>query len=128
MTNHTPGRLRQSADQCVQPSAASNVNSMSAPLCIRTVPDGIEIAVKVVPNASRDRIVGPLGDALKIQVAAPPERGKANEAVAKLLAEALGLSAKSVTLTSGPTSPRKVFLARGVSEAEARERLGLTSE
>lgn len=85
---------------------------------VKPVPGGIEITVKVVPGASRDRIVGPLGDALKVQVAAPPERGKANAAVAGLLASALGLPARAVAVIRGASSPRKTVLARGAT-AEA---------
>ncbi|MFM7075771.1 MAG: DUF167 domain-containing protein, partial [Planctomycetaceae bacterium] len=49
------------------------------------------LEVKVVPGSSRDQIVGWLGDALKIKVTAPPEKGKANERVVELLAGALGI-------------------------------------
>jgi len=47
--------------------------------------------VKVVPGSSRNRIVGWLGDALKIKVMAPPEKGRANEAVVELLSMKLGI-------------------------------------
>jgi len=79
-----------------------------------TVGGGVEIRVKVVPGASRDRIAGLLGDALKVQVSAAPERGKANAAVEALLAKALGVDARAVTVVSGLTSPRKVVRVEGV--------------
>jgi len=49
------------------------------------------IAVKAVPGAARDEIAGLLGERLKVRVAAPPEDGKANEAICRVLAAALGL-------------------------------------
>ena len=67
------------------------------------------LPVKVVPKASRDRVAGWIGDRLKVQVAAPPERGRANEAVARLLAESLGLPRGSVRVAAGLTSPLKVL-------------------
>src|SRR5690554_3006126 len=50
-----------------------------------------KIAVKVVPRASRDEVVGWLGDRLKIKIAAPPQDGRANDALEAFLAERLGL-------------------------------------
>lgn len=93
---------------------------------IRAVEGGIEISVKVVPGASRDRIVGVLGGALKVQVSAPPERGKANAAVAALLAASLGVGAKAVSVVRGAANPRKVLLVRGCSAEEAQARLAAT--
>ncbi|HOF17299.1 MAG TPA: DUF167 family protein [Phycisphaerae bacterium] len=84
---------------------------------------GVVIAVKAVPGASRDRVVGVLGDCLKIATSAAAEKGKANRALAAALADALGVSSKSVELVSGPTSPRKEFLVAGLSADEARRRL-----
>ena len=60
---------------------------------VRQIPSGWEIRVKAVPGSSRSRIAGVLGDRLKIQVAAPPEDGKANKAVAEVLAQWLGAGA-----------------------------------
>jgi uncharacterized protein YggU (UPF0235/DUF167 family) len=54
------------------------------------------LTVKVVPGSSRDQIVGGLGDALKIKVTAPPEKGRGNEAVVSLLTEGLELAADAV--------------------------------
>jgi uncharacterized protein len=75
----------------------------------RQIPAGWEIRVKVVPGASRSRIAGSLGDRLKIQVAAPPEDGKANKAVAEVLAAWLGLAKSEIALVSGASQPAKVF-------------------
>ena len=60
-------------------------------MAVRIVDDshGVRMAVKVVPGASRDRIVGKLGDALKVAVSKPPEAGAANKAVIALLARSL---------------------------------------
>ena len=66
------------------------------------------LPVKVVPGASRSRIAGRYGDGIKVQVAAAPERGKANEAVIELLATAFGLRRTQVTIVSGHTQPRKI--------------------
>jgi uncharacterized protein YggU (UPF0235/DUF167 family) len=64
--------------------------------------------VKVVPKASRDRVAGWIGGRLKIQVCAPPERGRANDAVAALLARILGLPKGAVRIAAGETSPLKI--------------------
>ncbi len=93
-------------------------------LKIRDVAGGAVIAVKVVPASSRDRIVGVLGDCLKITTAAPAEKGKANAAVAKTLAKALGVDRRAVELAAGQTSPRKEFLVSGLGHEEVRQRLG----
>lgn len=82
-----------------------------------------QLQVKVVPGASREGIVGWLGETLKVRVTAPPERGKANAAVEATIAEALGISLKSVRVIHGKTSPRKVVEIAGLSEAEVHRRL-----
>jgi len=79
--------------------------------------------VKVVPGASRDRLAGVHGDALKIQVAAPPERGKANAAVEALLAFLLGVPIRSVEVVRGHSSPRKIVRVSGVAKEAASAKL-----
>ena len=81
------------------------------------------LKVKAVPGASRSEIVGRLGEALKIRVAAPPEGGKANREILELLAERLGLPAAAVSLVSGGTSPAKVVELRGITAEQAWARL-----
>ncbi len=86
--------------------------------------DGVYLRVKVVPNSSRDEVVGVLGDALKVKVAAVPEGGKANRAVEELLAKVLGVSKKSVEVVAGMTQARKVVRVVGVAVGEIRRLLG----
>lgn len=69
---------------------------------------GAEIAVRVTPKASRDRILDDDGT-LRVYVTAVPENGKANQAVQKLLAKALGLPKSRLELIRGQTSRDKVF-------------------
>jgi uncharacterized protein (TIGR00251 family) len=78
--------------------------------------------VKVAPGASGDCIVGWLGDTLKIRVSAPPEKGKANVAVAKLLADFLNTPVRNISVCSGQTARTKVFEISGMSESELQGR------
>jgi uncharacterized protein (TIGR00251 family) len=84
---------------------------------------GVRLNVKVVPGSSRDRIAGQLGDALKLAVASPPEKGAANRAVVKLLASALNVPESSVLIVRGQSNPRKQICIRGVSVEDLSARL-----
>ncbi|MFG0330800.1 MAG: DUF167 domain-containing protein [Phycisphaerales bacterium] len=88
-------------------------------------PDGARIAVKVIPNAKRDEIVGALGTRLKIRVAAAPEGGRANAAACGLIAHKLALPKGLVTIEFGHTTPRKIILVRGLGPEAVRARLDL---
>ncbi len=92
-------------------------------LSIKDTSDGAVISVKVVPGSSRDAIAGVLGESLKIATSAPPEKGKANAAIAKILAQTLGLNKRDVQLVSGQTNPRKDFLLTGMNAEQIREKL-----
>jgi len=83
----------------------------------------LRVAVKVVPGATRDEIVGWLGDAIKIRVSAAPERGRANAAVERVLAQALDLPSRSVRVVAGRTSARKSVEIFGLSLEQVRTRL-----
>ena len=78
--------------------------------------DGALLDVWVVPGAKRSEIVGPHDGALRVRVAAPAESGKANEAVAGLLAREFG--ARSAYLAGGIRSRRKRFVIVGLSPGE----------
>ena len=69
---------------------------------------GAEIAVRVTPRASRERIEVMEG-AIRIYVTVVPEDGKANAAVQALLARALGVAKSRLTLIRGQTARDKVF-------------------
>ncbi len=83
----------------------------------RAVPDGLNLSVRVTPKASKDAIAGtiamPDGVALKLSVSAPPDKGKANQAVCELLAAKLGLPKSAVAVISGLTDRRKVVHVSG---------------
>jgi uncharacterized protein (TIGR00251 family) len=76
--------------------------------------EAVVLNVHVQPGAGRTAVVGRHGAALKVRVAAAPERGRANEACAALLAEALGVREDQVELVSGATSREKRFRLSGV--------------
>ena len=69
---------------------------------------GTQIALRVTPKASRNRIIAE-GDSLRIYVTTVPEDGKANAAVQKLLAKVLGIAKSRLTLIRGHTARDKVF-------------------
>lgn len=94
----------------------------------RTVKDGVEIRVKVVSGASRSQLAGLLGDSLKVQIAAPPEKGRANKALIDLIAELLGQTVATVRVTQGMTSPRKIVTVSGIGIDEVQRRLGIRSK
>jgi uncharacterized protein YggU (UPF0235/DUF167 family) len=81
------------------------------------------LSVKVIPKASSTRIIGWLGETLKIAVTAAPEAGRANAAVREVLAAALGVAASSVQCVAGRSSSRKLFEITGLTEAEISRRL-----
>lgn len=76
------------------------------------------IRVKVVPSSSRDVIAGWLGDALKIKVMAPPEKGRANAAVIDLLASTLEIDSRSIVISRGHSSPIKTVTFDELTDAQ----------
>jgi uncharacterized protein (TIGR00251 family) len=76
------------------------------------------IAVKVVPRAARNEVVGWQGEALKVRVTAPPEAGRANRAVVELLASVLKLKKAAVTIAGGAASAHKRVAIAGLDEKD----------
>lgn len=81
------------------------------------------LRLRVIPGSTKPGIVGRYGDAWKLRVSAPVERGKANEATLDLLADTLGLAAADLRLVSGHGSRDKTVEVAGLTAAEAERRL-----
>jgi uncharacterized protein (TIGR00251 family) len=81
------------------------------------------ISVTVSPGAARTELVGKHGDGWKARVAAPPERGRANEALVQLLAGALEVPASSVRVVGGRSGRTKVVEVADLESVEVERRL-----
>ena len=83
---------------------------------------GVVLAVRAQPGARKRGVTGQYNGMLKLAVQAPPDKGRANEALVELIAELFGCKRSQISLLSGQTSQEKKFLIMGlrVVEAEAR--------
>jgi len=80
--------------------------------------DGVYLAGKLQPRASKNGIDGELGGELKIKVTAPPVDAAANQALIELLADRLGCSRGAIQITRGKTSRHKTVWITGLGEDE----------
>lgn len=69
--------------------------------------DELVLHVYVQPRASRDEVVGPHGNYLKVRITAPPVEGKANTHLLKFLAKVFGVSHQQISLVSGQQGRHK---------------------
>jgi uncharacterized protein (TIGR00251 family) len=81
------------------------------------------LRLRVSPGASRSEIVGRHGEAWKARVTAPPESGKANDALVELLASTLGVSRSGVEIVAGHGSRDKTVVVRGLDGDDVDARL-----
>src|SRR5262245_24130153 len=86
------------------------------------------LRLRVAPGAARPGIAGRYGDGWKLRVAAPPEGGRANDAVVRLLAETLQVPRGAVTLVSGHRARDKVVDLAGFDPAEVERRLAAAAD
>jgi uncharacterized protein (TIGR00251 family) len=84
-----------------------------------------KLNLKVIPGSSKSEIVGWLGESLKVKVAAPPDKGKANKEVEAVICNALELAKGTAQIVSGNTSQQKVVQIKGLSLSEVRKLLSL---
>ena len=85
--------------------------------------EGCVLLVRAQPGARKAGVMGERNGALKVAVTAPPADGRANQALAEALREALGLKRSQAELVSGQTSRDKRFLVRGVTKAQLENRV-----
>lgn len=86
-------------------------------------PNGVLLPVRAHAGARRNALKGIHAGALQVMVTQAPEKGKANKAIIKLLAETLGLRKNQLELLLGETSPQKKFLVREISAEELERRI-----
>ena len=98
-------------------------DALLAGLDVQSTDQGLVVRVRAQPGAARERIVGLHARALKVAVTAAPEKGKANDAIAGVLAATLGVPGRAVTLVAGAHSRDKRFLVQGLTTAMLRLRL-----
>jgi uncharacterized protein len=91
---------------------------------LRASATGCFIDLRVLPRAPTDAVGGLRGGRLLVRVTAPPVDHAANDAVRRVLAGALGVSASAITLVSGRSARNKTVEVRGVSPDAVRQRLG----
>lgn len=91
---------------------------------IKAHADGVYLAVKLQPRASKNEIGEALGDELKIKVTAPPVDAAANQALVDLLAETLGCPRSAVQIVRGQTSRHKTIWIAGLDSETVMKKLG----
>jgi uncharacterized protein (TIGR00251 family) len=92
-------------------------------IAVKAHAEGATLAVRAQPGARKNAVFGEQAGALKVAVTAPPEDGRANDALVELLREWLGVKRSQLTLLSGQTNRNKVFLVRGLTAEELSARL-----
>lgn len=86
----------------------------------RRTDQGWLISVHAQPGAKKSAVAGLHGEALKVRVSAPPVEGKANEALIALVAKALGLPRRAVSIVKGDSSREKLLLIADPAADPAR--------
>jgi hypothetical protein len=95
---------------------------MGAAVPVARTRDGVRLSIRLTPKASADRLGGIVVDdagraALKAQVTAAPEGGKANAALIKLLAKSLDLPRTTLSVVSGHAHRTKLVHVAGDPDA-----------
>lgn len=94
-------------------------------VALQSTAGGIILPVHAQPGARKNAITGVHAGRLKVAVTQAPEKGKANQALVKLLAELLDVKRSQMTLSAGETSHHKKFLITGIDLASLQQRLAI---
>jgi uncharacterized protein (TIGR00251 family) len=95
---------------------AGDMSDAPSPWPLRARDGAVRVAIRVQPRASRTALVGRHGDAIKVQLAAPPVDGAANEALVRWLArDVLGIAPGRVRIVHGDTGRDKILAIEGMS-------------
>ena len=100
---------------------------VSAPTFLHACVDGVQIAIKLQPRASKNEMGEAIGNELKIRISAPPVDSAANQALLDFLAESFACPRSAVQLVRGRTSRHKTILVRGMSAESILERIAAAS-
>lgn len=90
---------------------------------LRATSEGVLITVRVVPRAARSGLAGIREDALLVRLNAAPVDGAANAQLIEVLADALGVPRRAVSIAVGERSRRKTVLIRGLSGDEVASKI-----
>ncbi len=77
------------------------------------------ISIRVYPNAARNEIAGPTDDILRVKIAAPPIKGRANKELLSFLCRLLAVSKDRVSIVKGHTARNKIIAIDGMSKESA---------
>jgi uncharacterized protein (TIGR00251 family) len=85
---------------------------------VEATADGVVIRVRAQPGTRRNGVTGVREEELCVAVTAPPDRGRANDAIVKVLAETLKVPRSRVKILSGETNRHKRLMVEGVAVDE----------
>ena len=91
---------------------------------IQATPEGVILTIRVISRAAKSGLAGTRGDALLVRLQAPPVEGAANAELVRVLADALGVPVRAVSIVSGEHARQKRVRVAGIDAATAAARLG----
>ena len=90
--------------------------------------DKTKISLRVVPGAAKSELAGLTAGVLRIKIAAPPVKGKANKELISFLSHLLGISKGTLTIIKGHTSRDKIIAIDDLSQDEVTRRLSSSDD